>query len=114
MDPSAADAPVLVLTSVPPGEVGEALVDRLVQERLVACGSLLPDLRSVYRWDGQLQRDAEVLVILKTVRSCAERLFERIADLHPYEVPELIALPVVAAAEAYAAWLRRETIEVNA
>lgn len=104
----------LVLTTVPDADAGERLVRRLVEERIVACGNLLGGVLSVYRWGGELSREGELLVLLKTRRSLVARLFERVAELHPYEVPELIALPVDAVSNAYSHWIRHETIEVNA
>jgi periplasmic divalent cation tolerance protein len=108
------DAAVLVLTTVPSAEAGAVLGESLVAERLIACASLVPDLLSIYRWQGSVERAGEVLVVMKTVESLVARLFERAAQLHPYEVPELIALPVAAISESYGSWLRGETIEVTA
>jgi periplasmic divalent cation tolerance protein len=109
-----ADAAVLVLTTAPSAEAGTALAETLLEERLIACANLVPGLLSIYRWKGAVEREGEVLVVMKTVESRVARLFERAAQLHPYEVPELIALPVAAIAEPYGSWLRGETIEVTA
>lgn len=104
----------IVVTTVPSDEVGDALARRLVEERRIACANLLPGVGSVYRWEGEVRREQEVLVVMKTAATEVERLFERIAELHPYDVPELIAVPVAAASQAYCRWVRQETIEVNA
>lgn len=105
---------VLVLTTVPDQKTGDELVRALVAERLAACGSLLPGLTSIYRWKGSVESSAELLVLLKTPAARAPALFRRVAELHPYEVPELVALPTHAVSEAYSRWVRDETIEVIA
>jgi periplasmic divalent cation tolerance protein len=104
---------LLVLSTVPDLEVGERLVRQLVEERLIACGNLAPGLLSIFRWEGALCREAEVLVIMKTTRARHEELFRRISELHPYEVPEVLALPVQAGLQAYCAWVAGATNEVN-
>lgn len=104
----------LVLTTVPDRDTGEKLVHALLEERLVACGNLLPDLVSLYRWKGELARETEVLVLLKTQPGLVQRAFERIAELHPYEVPELVAFAADQVSSAYSGWVSDETIEVSA
>ena len=110
----AQNALALVLTTVPSPEAGETLVRNLLEERLVACGSLVPGLISLFRWEGRLEREAETLLVLKTPRERVEPLLARIEALHPYELPELLAVPVEAASHAYCRWVRQETLEVNA
>jgi periplasmic divalent cation tolerance protein len=80
-----------------------------VQERLAACASVVPGVLSVYRWEGEVRADGEVQVLLKTRRALVERLFGRAAELHPYEVPELIATPLTGVAEPYRKWVLDET-----
>lgn len=104
----------LVLTTVPDAEQGERLVSRLVEERLVACGNLVPGLTSIFRWEGDISRETELLVLLKARASRLEALFARVAELHPYEVPELLTLPVDAGSSAYCRWVREETEGVGA
>lgn len=104
----------VVLTTVPDGRVGEELARRLVEERLIACANLLPGVTSVYRWEGEVARESEVLVLMKTPARRVPELFRRVRELHPYEVPELVALPVEAVGEAYAGWVRDETTEESA
>jgi periplasmic divalent cation tolerance protein len=102
---------VLLLSTLPSQEAAEALVERLVGERLIACGNLLPGLRSIYRWQGELAREPEVLAIMKTSRARVGELLRRAAELHPYEVPELVTISPEAVADAYARWVREETSE---
>ena len=105
---------VVVLTTVPDRETGERLVRTLVEERLAACGNLVPGLTSIYRWEGKVETAGELLVLLKTPAERVDELFERVGEMHPYENPELVALPTRAVSEAYSRWVRDETIEVNA
>lgn len=109
-----ADEVRLVLTTVPDRETGEALAQRLVEEHLIACANLLPGVTSIYRWKGRVERESELLVLMKTPASRVAEVFGRVAELHPYEVPELIAVPVEAVSAAYAGWVREETTEESA
>lgn len=81
-------------------------VRTLLDERLIACGSMIPGVRSIYRWKGQVESSSEVQVLLKTDQDHASRCMERLAELHPYEVPEILLLAPEAAASSYAAWVR--------
>lgn len=104
----------LVLTTVPDRETGARIVRALVDERLAACGNLVPGVTSIFRWEGAVQEEAEVLVLLKTRGGAVERLVRRVAELHPYEVPEVLSLPVGAGLPAYCGWVAEETEEVGA
>jgi periplasmic divalent cation tolerance protein len=99
----------MVLSTAPDAATGEHLASVLVEERLAACVNVVPGLASIYRWKGRVERSSEALCILKTRRPLLTRLTKRLADLHPYEVPELLVLPVIAGARSYLAWLREET-----
>ena len=105
---------VVVLTTVPDRETGERLVTTVVHERMAACGNLLDGVTSIYRWEGKVERAAELLVLLKTRRALVEPLFERIVQLHPYQVPELVSVPADLVSHAYSRWVRDETTEVFA
>lgn len=98
----------VVLTSAPDRAAADALAEAVVRERLAACASVVPGVASVFWWDGRVQRAEEVLVLMKTAAERVDALLARAAELHPYEVPELLALPVQEAAPAYAAWVERE------
>jgi periplasmic divalent cation tolerance protein len=102
---TAEPAAVVVLVTAPSQEIAERLTTTVVEERLAACGNIVPGITSIYRWADAVQRDDEVLVIFKTVRSAAPKLMARIADLHPYEVPESLVLPVQAGLAPYLAWV---------
>jgi periplasmic divalent cation tolerance protein len=103
----------LVLSTLPDDASARELARQLVDERLIACGNVVPGLTSIYRWEGRVEEAGEVLLVMKTREELLPRLFARAAQLHPYELPELVALEAARVAEAYADWLRRETLEVN-
>jgi periplasmic divalent cation tolerance protein len=102
------DALVVLVTAPSPDQAAE-LARALVEERLAACGNVLPAIRSIYRWEGKIHDDAEALLVLKTTRGRFEALRERVIALHPYDVPEVLALPVEAGSAPYLAWLATET-----
>ncbi|MGE0160329.1 MAG: divalent-cation tolerance protein CutA [Gemmatimonadales bacterium] len=99
---------VAVLTTLPSADVAERIGAALVEERLVACANVLPGVRSIFRWKGSVSTEAEVLVVLKTTTLRLEALHQRLIELHPYEVPELIALDVRAGHPPYLDWVRDE------
>ena len=100
---------MIVLVTVPDEESGLALAHSLVGERLVACANLVPGLRSIYRWQGRIEEAKELLLILKTRTDLVDELARRVADLHPYDVPEVLALPVGAGHGPYLDWVAAET-----
>ena len=100
---------VVVLVTAPNRRVGEALGRALVEERLAACVNLVPGLTSLYRWEGKLHRDREVLLLIKTRRSRCQRLMTRVVSLHPYTTAEILALPVIAGSGRYLAWVADST-----
>jgi periplasmic divalent cation tolerance protein len=87
----------------------ERIADTLVARRLAACVNVLPGLRSVYRWRGAIQRDDEVLLLIKTTRAQVEPLTALIASLHPNELPEVIAVEVAGGLQAYLDWVVEST-----
>ena len=99
----------LVFMTAPDAATGERIGRALVQERLAACASVIPGVVSVYLWEGELRTDGEVQVLLKTRRALVDRLFGRAAELHPYEVPELMAAPLAGVSEPYRKWVLEET-----
>jgi periplasmic divalent cation tolerance protein len=96
---------VVVLVTVPSEAVAEQLVTTIVEERLAACGNIVPGLTSIYRWQEKVQSDAELLIVFKTTRATAPRMLARIEALHPYEVPEALVLPVEGGLAPYLAWV---------
>lgn len=102
------DSGVATVLATAPAEAAEEIVRRLVDERLAACGNILPGAVSVYRWEGRVHREEEAVIVLKTLRRLAPRLLERAAELHPYDVPELLVHDVADGHGAYLDWVRRE------
>ena len=101
---------LVVLTPLANDADARALVTALVAARLVACGTLLPGARSIYRWEGQVTEEGEVVVLLKTDASRWEALCAAVRERHPYQVPELLALPVDRGLERYLSWVTREVV----
>jgi periplasmic divalent cation tolerance protein len=100
---------VIVLTTLPADADGHALGRTLVEERLAACVNLLPPMNSVYRWEGHIEQDTERQMIIKTSRERVVTLWERIRELHPYEVPEFVVLSIIDGSDAYLRWLGEST-----
>ncbi|NLX48786.1 MAG: divalent-cation tolerance protein CutA [Methanospirillum sp.] len=98
---------VVILSTAPPGEAAD-IARQLVEERLAACVQLA-GIRSVYRWKGKIEDEPEELLVIKTQRPLAGSVVARIRDLHGYEVPEAIVLPVESGSEEYLDWLATET-----
>ncbi len=99
----------VVLVTAPDQTVAESLVRRLVEERSAACGTILPGVQSIYRWEGAVEHETEALVLFKTTAAGAERLVRRIPELHPYDVPEVLVLPVEGGHVPYLEWLTEST-----
>ena len=100
---------VLVVLSTLPTDKAEQIAETLVTEHLAACVNLVGPVRSVYRWDGAIQKDSELLAIIKTTAARYEEMSTRLRALHPYEVPEILALPVGTGYARYLDWVRGET-----
>ena len=96
----------VVLVTAPSPEAGAALGRALVDERLAACVNVIPGLTSIYRWQGQREEASECLLLIKTDETRYAELERRVLELHPYTVPEVLALPVERGAPAYVEWLR--------
>jgi len=88
-----------------PDQDADRLATTLVEERLVACAQVLHGLRSIYVWEGEIESAAEALLLLKTRDDLFETLVARVTELHPYDVPEVIAVPITRLSPAYAGWL---------
>lgn len=98
----------VVLVTAPDADTAARLARTLVEERLAACGNLVPGVRSIYRWEGKICDEAEVLLVLKTTVDHADALRDRVAALHPYACPEVLVLPVEGGHAAYLAWVREQ------
>ena len=91
-----------------PHKDAEKLAKRLLEERLVACANLIPNVKSFFWWQGKLDNAKEVVIVFKAPKKNIKHLMKRIADLHPYDVPEIIVLNVEDAWKPYAKWVRKE------
>ncbi len=101
---------VLALTTLPLDQDAIAFARTLVDERLAACVNILPEMQSVYRWQGNVEQDRERQVLIKTTAQRLSALWERIRELHTYDVPEFIVLPIQDGNDAYLRWIA-ESIE---
>jgi len=102
------DAVIILVTAGSEAEA-ELIAKALVEERLAACVNILSPIRSVYRWEGKVSDDREWLLLIKTRAERFAAVEDKVKALHSYQVPEVIALPIVAGAEGYMHWLRAET-----
>jgi periplasmic divalent cation tolerance protein len=100
---------IVVLTTIATPEEAVAFIRTLLDRRLIACGTMLPGARSLYRWEGKVADETEVVVLLKTRAARLESLQVAFGELHPYKVPELLALPVSAGGDKYLGWIDKET-----
>lgn len=98
----------VVFVTCAPGE-GAGLVGTLVSERLVACGNILPGVRSIYRWKGEICDDAEEVLLMETTAQLVPALMDRIQALHSYETPKVLVLEPTAGLPDYLAWVQAQT-----
>lgn len=99
----------LVMITTPNPEVSQQVAEAILQPRLAACVNIVPGLRSLYHWQGALHSDDEQLLLAKTVQTRFEALVQAVKAAHPYENPEIIALPIVDGSPEYLAWIAAET-----
>ena len=100
---------LIALCSCPDTATADRIARTLVDEQLAACVNRLPGVESIYRWNGEVQVDEEVLLVIKTSRARYAALEARVVALHPYEVPEVIAIPIGEGHAPYLAWIAKET-----
>ncbi len=102
-------AHIIVYITVPSQEVGLKIADTLLQNRLVACVNIIPEITSIYHWQGSIEQDEELLLIAKTRATLFDALSASIKNIHPYDVPEIIATPIITGSKEYLAWIDAET-----
>ncbi|MFL6449852.1 MAG: divalent-cation tolerance protein CutA [Bryobacteraceae bacterium] len=100
---------IVLLCTCSSEKEGRHLAEALVQSKLAACVNLLPGVHSIYRWEGEMESAAEVLLLIKSTADRFEEIRARITELHSYDTPEIIALAVTAGSDKYLNWIRRET-----
>jgi periplasmic divalent cation tolerance protein len=99
----------IVLTTCPDESVAQQIASTLVSEKLAACVNIIPGLTSVYEWQGNIEQDNELLLLIKTRQALSDQLFDRIQALHPYELPEIITVPIEGGLPAYLDWILKTT-----
>jgi periplasmic divalent cation tolerance protein len=99
----------LIMTMVPDNDVGEKIAEALVSSKTAACVNIIGGATSCYRWEGKLQRDSESLLLIKTRMQLASKVQEVIESKHPYELPEVVVLPISGGSERYLNWVVEET-----
>lgn len=99
----------LVLSTIDDAEAAEEIARKLVDERLAACVNIIPEITSIYKWKGNLERSVERLLLVKTAEDQVSELTTRLIELHPYDVPEVIAFPIDQGHPPYLEWLVTET-----
>jgi periplasmic divalent cation tolerance protein len=99
---------VLVVTNMPDRESARQLAEKLVEKRIAACVNILAPCESVYRWQGKIESAQEVPLLIKTLRAHYDKVEKTIRQCHPYELPEIIAVPIAAGLPAYLDWLAAE------
>ena len=104
---------IVILCTVDSMELGERIAEAIVEAREAACVNIISGVRSIYRWEGKLCRDAEMLLVIKTVSDKFEAVRERLRRMHTYQVPEVIAVSLTAGDADYLKWLRESVTEIN-
>src|SRR5262245_59537529 len=105
--------PLVVLCTCPDEATASRIARALVQEGLAACANAVPGITSIYRWQGEIHEDREVLLLIKSNASAWGALEPRLSELHPYELPEIVAVPIVRGSTAYLGWLEAALAGVN-
>lgn len=103
---------LVVLVTAPSVEVGQQIANAVLEQKLAACVNIVPGVSSIFFWQGQVQQDQEVLLVIKTRADLFEtKLAPLVQQVHPYDVPEIIALPIVMGSKAYLDWIDETTVE---
>ena len=105
MPKSPKDRYVVVLVTAASPQQAEEIARKLVEEKLVACANVVPLMQSIFRWQGEVQSEEETLIVAKTLRARTDRIVDRVKELHTYQVPEIIALPILEGSRDYLDWI---------
>jgi periplasmic divalent cation tolerance protein len=100
---------LIVFITVPTLEVGQQIANILVESNLAACVNIVPRVTSIYHWQGEVEQADELLLIAKTRTTLFDKLATAIKRIHPYDVPEVVAMPIIAGSNEYLAWINDET-----
>ena len=99
--------PIIILTTVSSKKEAELIGSKLIDKELAACVNIIPNIKSIYRWEGKINKDSEYLLIIKTVKRAEEDVFENIRKLHSYNTPEMISIPITGGKKSYLNWLSK-------
>ncbi len=102
---------IAIFVTASSGQEAETIAKELVGSRLVACANIFPEIRSIFRWKGEVQKEQEVFLIMKSRTALFDRIEQRIRELHSYEVPEIVAVPIVKGSPPYLDWVGEETAD---
>ncbi len=100
---------IIVFTTAPNEDEAAKIANELVKARLAGCVNIVKDIRSIYSWQGKIEDEKEVLMILKTQKALFDSFMKKVKELHSYSVPEIIALPIIVGSEDYLKWLKEVT-----
>ncbi len=100
---------IIVFVTCSSAEEAEKIASALVEKRVAACGNIVPDIRSIFWWKDSLESEQELLLILKSRSELFPQIEEIVTSLHSYDLPEIIAIPIVTGSDAYLDWIERET-----
>jgi len=100
---------IVVFITAPEEDEAERIAHALVEERLAGCVNIVKNIRSIYSWEGKIEDEGEVLMVVKTQEGLFDRLSKKVKELHSYTVPEIIALPIAHGSEEYLKWLKEVT-----
>ena len=95
----------IILTTASAVEEGQSIANTLVEKQLAACVNIIPKISSVYHWEGQIQSESEVLLLIKTTKDLESEVYQEVQNLHSYDTPELITLPITNGSETYLDWM---------
>ena len=101
------NGPIIILTTVSSKKEAELIGSKLIDKELAACVNIIPNIKSIYRWEGKINKDSEYLLIIKTVKRAEEDVFENIRKLHSYDTPEMISIPITGGEKNYLNWLSK-------
>lgn len=99
---------LLILVTVPDKTTAETIAERLVTEKLAACVNIIPGITSIYRWKGEIEKDGELLLLIKSISSKSEDVADAVNELHPYDLPEFIEIQPDGGSVQYLSWIRNE------
>ena len=99
--------PIIIITTASSNKEAEIIGSKLIDKKLAACVNIIPNIKSIYRWKGKMNKDSEYLLIIKTVKRAEKDVFKNIRKLHSYDTPEMISIPITGGEKSYLNWLSK-------